>query len=383
MTKDYYDILGVSKDASQEDIKKAYKKLAKKYHPDLNKENEESETKFKEVNQAFSVLGDEKKRENYDRFGTADGEEASSGFDQSGFDFSDFGFSDFGSGGGMDFDDIFGSFFGGGRRRSRRNAPMRGSNLRYDLEITLDEVADGVEKTIRVPRLETCDACDGSGAKSKDDIQTCSTCGGNGVVRKTQRTPFGMFAQTTACPTCHGSGKIIKEKCDVCHGDGRVERERDIKVDIPAGVDSDTKLRIGGHGEAGVNGGPQGDLFVFITVKEHPVFKRKGADLHIEIPISFAQAALGDTVEVPTIKSKAKMKIPSGTQTNTVFRLKNEGLPDIDGYGKGSEYVKVVVKVPEKLSSEQKKLIEKFDKLSDQRFDYKKFFSKIKGMFHD
>ncbi|MFP4401476.1 MAG: molecular chaperone DnaJ [Candidatus Woesearchaeota archaeon] len=375
MAKDYYDILGLSKDASQDEIKKAYKKLAKKYHPDLNKDNTEAEDKFKEVNEAFAVLGDQKKRDNYDRFGSAEG---SSGFGQGGFDYSDFeGMSgDF----GFDFDDLFGSIFGGGRR-SRRSAARRGANLRYDLELDLEDVTRSFEKTILVPRTEKCPKCHGSGAKSDDDIITCDTCHGTGAVRRTQRTPFGVFAQTTVCPKCGGKGKTVKEPCEECDGAGKVERERKIKIDIPAGVDSETKLRISGQGDAGENGGPPGDLFVFITVKEHPVFERNGADLYIEIPISYAQAVLGDTVEVPTIYGKAKMKIPSGTQGSTVFRLKNEGLPELNGYGNGSEYVKVNIKVPKKISKKQEELLTEFDNLGDERFSYKKFFSKIKDMF--
>lgn len=368
--KDYYEILGIPKDASPEDVKKAYKKLAKKYHPDLNKGDKRAEDRFKEINEAYAVLGNAKNRENYDRFGTVDG----SNFDFSGFDFSDFGFS------GMDFEDIFGSFFGG-RRRSRRRAVMRGANLRYDLEIELEDVYKGLETTIQVPRLETCPQCDGTGAESEHDKITCETCGGNGIVRKSQRTPFGMFSQTITCPECHGEGKIIKHKCPECKGTGRVERERKIKIEIPAGVDDDTKLRISGQGEAGMNGGPSGDLFVFIKVKRHPIFERDGADLNIEIPISFAQATLGDSVEVPTINGKAKMKIPVGTQTDTVFRLKGKGLPELDGYGHGSLFVKVVVQTPHSLNKKQTELIKEFDELSNQRFSYKKFFSRFKDFF--
>ena len=375
--KDYYETLGVEKSASVDEIKKAYKKLAKKYHPDLNADNKaESEAKFKEINEAYAVLGNEKNRENYDRFGTADGASNFSGFDQSGFDFSNFT-ENFG------FDDLFDSFFGGGSRRStpNRTRARRGDDLRYDIEITLEEVFKGIKKTITVPKFDTCPDCDGSGAKSKSDIHTCETCGGHGAVRKTQRTPFGMFAQTVTCPECHGSGKEIKHKCPTCGGEGRVHVEKKIKVDIPAGIDSGNRLRLGGQGEAGVNGGSNGDLYVFVEVKDHPIFDRDGSDLYIEIPISFAQAAMGDSVEVPTIDGKAKMKIPAGTQSGTKFRLKNEGLPELNGYGNGSQYVTVQIKTPEKLNKKQIQLLNEFEKVSSEKFDYKKFFSKIKDMF--
>jgi molecular chaperone DnaJ len=376
MSKDYYETLGISKNATQDEIKKAYKKLAKQYHPDLNSGSKDLEHKFKEINQAYSVLGDEKKRENYDRFGSDDGGQ---GFNYSGF--SQGGFSGFGGGMGDDFvDEIFESFFGGSRRTrsSRRTYSQSGANLRYDISITLEEAYDGVSKTIVIPKLETCDKCDGTGAKSKSDIETCEMCNGSGVVRRTQRTPFGMFSQNTTCPKCHGEGKTIKEKCSKCHGEGRIEVESKIKVDIPAGVDSNTKLRLSGKGEAGVNGGPNGDLFVFIEVKEHDIFDRDGSDLYLTIPISFTQAAIGDTIEVPTIKGKAKMKIPAGTQTETIFRLKNEGMPEVHRSSKGSEYVKVTIKVPEKLSKKQTKLLEDFEKVSTEKFDFKSFIDKIK-----
>ena len=379
MSEDYYQILGISKDASPDEIKKAYKKLAKKYHPDLNKDNPDSEKKFKELNQAYSVVGDDKKREHYDRFGSSEGQ----GFGQNG-GFNQ-GYSDFGDMGGVDFDDIFESFFGGrgSRRGSRRNGPRRGADLRYDLELELAEVVEDLTKTITVPRLQKCDKCNGSGAKSKSDIITCDMCHGSGKVQRTQRTPFGMFSQTTSCPKCHGKGEFIKETCSKCDGSGRVEEESKIKINIPAGVDSDTKLRITGQGEAGEHNGPSGDLFIFISVKDHEIFEREGADLHLEIPVSFTQLSLGDTIEVPTIKGKAKMKIPQGTQTSTIFRLKNEGLPELNGYGKGSQYVKVIVQVPKKVSKKQTELLEQFEKISDEKLDYKSFFSKIKNMFNE
>jgi molecular chaperone DnaJ len=376
---DYYDVLGVSKDASQDEIKKAYKKMAKKYHPDLNKGDEAATEKFKEINQAYAILGTEKNRQHYDRFGSEPGSQGPGTGDFSGYDFSGFDFGDL----GVDMEDLFGSFFGG-RRRSRRNTPMRGANLRYDIEITLEDAAHGLKKKLKIPRSVQCNHCHGSGAESENDIDTCSVCKGTGAVRRTQRTPFGMFAQTSVCPECHGKGKEIKKRCHVCQGAGKVEEESDIVVDIPAGVDTNMKLRVPGKGEAGDNGGPSGDLFIFISVEDHEIFERDGQDLHITIPISFTQAALGDTVEVPTIDSKAKMKIPAGTQTDTVFRLKGEGLADVEGYGsKGSQYVKVVVQVPQKVNKKQTELLKQFEKISDEKFNYKKIFKNVKNFFHD
>ncbi len=349
MTKDYYETLGVSKNATREDIKKAYKKLAKKYHPDINKDADASE-KFKEINEAASVLGDPQKRESYDKFGTADTSN-SRGFE--GFDFGGF---DFNFGG---FDDIFDGLFGGRNRRRRSN---RGYDLRFDIEITLEEAAEGVKKNIVIPRLEVCDNCQGTGAKSKSDIKTCTECKGSGYVKQARRTPFGVFATTSPCPKCHGTGKIIKELCPHCDGEGRVEKNRKLEIDIPAGVDSGNKLRVAGEGEAGEQGGPSGDLYVVIHVLDHDVFERQGSDLFIELPISFAQAALGSEIEVPTLNGKAKLKIPSGTQTHTTFRMKGKGIPDLHGYGKGDEMVKIIVNVPNKLNKKQKELLKQFDK---------------------
>ncbi|MFW6230924.1 MAG: molecular chaperone DnaJ [Nanoarchaeota archaeon] len=373
MTKDYYETLGVSKDASQEEIRKAYKKLAKKYHPDLNRDNKEAETKFKEINEAYKVLGDEKSRSNYDRFGTADGQQGG------GYDFSGFG----GAGGFGDFEDIFESFFGGGfgGGRSRRSRSRRGADLRYDAEISLEDAYNGKTLHIDIPKVDTCPKCNGVGAESEDDVETCGRCHGQGTVRVTQRTPFGLFAQTATCPECQGRGKIIKTSCSECRGSGTVEVTKSIKVDIPAGVDTGSRLRLAGEGEAGERGGPKGDLYVFITVKEHDVFERDGNDINITIPISFVQAAMGDSVEVPTLDGKAKMKIPAGTQSETTFRLKGKGMPSLHGSGHGDEYVKVTISVPTSLNKKQKELLEHYDKIAKDRFDYKSFFNRIKDAF--
>ena len=360
MTKDYYNILGVDKNATKEDIKKAYKKLAKKYHPDMNKDPGASD-KFKEISEAAAVLGDEEKRKQFDQFGS-EGVGGMGGF--SGSDFSNFM-------GGFDFGDIFESFFGGRRRSSRQR---RGSDLRYDLEIELEDTAFGAVKHIVIPKLEKCKKCDGTGAESKSDIKTSTDCNGSGYVRVTRRTPFGIFQQTGPCGKCHGQGKIIKNFCNICEGEGRTEINRKIEIKIPKGVGEGTKLRVYGEGEAGVHGGGTGDLYVVIHIKPHNVFERHGNDVYTESPISFTQACLGAEIEVPTLDGKAKLKIPVGTQTDTLFKMKGKGIPDLEGYGTGNQNVKVVVKIPEKLTKKQKELLKEFDK----GFKGKKgFFSKV------
>ncbi|MEA3430799.1 MAG: molecular chaperone DnaJ [Nanoarchaeota archaeon] len=352
MAKDYYDTLGVGKDASKEEIKKAYKKLAKKYHPDINKE-EGSSDKFKEINEAAAVLSDEQKRKQYDQFGSADFQ----GFQ--GFDFSEmFGGGSSGGGfGSFDFGDIFDQVFGGSRRR--RGGASRGSDLRYDIEITLEEAAFGTTHNIVIPRFETCSKCEGTGAKSKSDIKTCTECNGSGYVKRTQRTPFGMFATTSSCPRCGGEGKVIKDLCEYCDGAGKVKKKKKIEVKIPAGVETGSRLRISGEGEAGEKGGPPGDLYIVIHVEEHDIFVRDGNDIYIEVSISYTQATLGDEIEVPTLKGDAKLKIPSGTQPGTVFRMRGKGIKSLRGFGTGDEKVRVQVNVPKKLNKKQKELIQK------------------------
>ena len=348
MTKDYYEVLGVGKDASKDEIKKAYKKLAKKYHPDINKDAG-SEAKFKEINEAAAILGDDQKRQQFDKFGTAD----TSGFQ--GFDF-----------GGFDFEDLFGTFFGGGNNRSRGQS--RGSDLRLDLEITLEEAFSGVEKTVVIPRMEECDKCSGSGAKTSSDVKTCQDCNGQGVVREQKRTVFGIFATTATCRTCKGQGKIITENCDFCEGEGRVHNNRKLDVNIPAGADTGTRLRVMGEGEAGELGGSTGNLYIIIHVRDHELFTREGDNLSIDVPITFGQAALGSEVEVPTINGKTKLKIPSGTQTHTIFRIKGKGMPSLEGYGSGDQNVRVILQVPEKLTKKQKDLIKEFDEKKKKGF---------------
>lgn len=375
MSKDYYETLGVAKNASKEEIKKAYKKLAKQYHPDLNKEDPKASEKFKEINEAASVLGDDQKRSHYDQYGTASDQFGGSGANYGGFDGADF--SDFSS--SFDFGDIFDQFFGGsGGSRSGRRRQNRGSDLRYDLEITLEDVSSGTEKTISVSKLESCPSCRGVGAKHSSDIITCSACGGSGVIREAKRTPFGVFATTTTCRSCGGSGKEIKNKCHECHGSGRSEQKKKLKISIPAGVESGTRLRVSGEGEAGENNSQPGDLYIVVHVAEHEFFDRDGQDIVCEVPISFVTAALGGEIEVPTLRGKAKLTIPDGTQTNTIFRMKGKGLPEFQGYGVGNQNVRVVVETPTKLSKKQKELLEQFgDSLGEKANPTKNLFDKL------
>ena len=370
MDKDYYNILGVNRDAGREEIKRAYKRLAKKYHPDINKEAGAAE-RFKEINEAAAVLGDDKRREQYDRFGTTASQ--FNGF--RGFDFSDFSaFHDF------DFDDIFESFFGGNPFFSGRRSPRRrGSDIKYELQITLEEAASGTRKKISIPKMETCSRCGGSGAESDSSIEVCESCGGSGYVKRTARTPFGMFSTSSVCSVCRGEGKVIKRACSACRGQGRVERQSGLQVSVPAGVESGTTLRISDGGESGERGGPSGDLYVVIHVTEHDVFERKGNDIYTDVPISFVQAAFGDEIEVPTLDGKARMTIPAGTQTNTLFRLKGKGIKRLEGYGSGDEYLRVIVQVPLKLGRRQKELLMDYARESGEDISpHRGFFSKLR-----
>lgn len=370
MSKDYYNILGVSKDAPKDEIKKAYKKLAKKYHPDLNKDNPAATEKFKEVSEAASVLTDEKKRANYDRFGSEDGQ--SQGFGG--------GAGGFGGGAGFDMDDLFNSFFGGGGGRGRRRGgPISGSDLRFRMDITLENAYFGIEKEIEFNKLSTCSKCDGKGAENSSDIVTCSTCHGSGTITQAQRTPFGIFQTNRTCPNCHGQGKQIKHPCSKCHGEGRVEEHKKLKIEIPAGIDDNQSLRVAGEGEAGAKGGRPGDLYVIIGLKAHKIFERHGNDLYMEMPISITQAALGANIEVPTMEGKSTLKVPSGTQGETIFRMKDKGFPVIHGSRRGSQLVKVHVEIPKSLSKKQKELLEEFGELSDN--PQKGFFNKLKDLF--
>ena len=353
--KDYYKILGVSKNATKEEIKAAYKRLAKQYHPDLNKAPDAAE-KFKGINESAAVLGDDQKRAQYDRHGTTG--EQFGGFE--GFDSSDF-MSDVG-GFGFDIDEMVDKIFGGrfdkGQRTRRR---QRGSDLRYDLEIELEDAAFGATKTISVPRLEGCEKCGGTGAESGSDIVTCNECNGRGVTTRTQRTPFGLFSTTTTCRKCRGEGKYVENECHECDGQGIVKMTRKIEVKIPAGAVDGTNLRIQGEGEA-TKGMSAGDLYIVVHVKPHKIFERHDNDIYVKVPVSFAIAALGGEIGVPTLKGKASLKIPAGTQSNTVFRMKGLGIPSLHGHHTGDENVEVYITVPEKLTKKQRELLEEFEK---------------------
>jgi len=366
--RDYYEVLGVSKDASKEEIRKEYRKLARKYHPDVSKE-ENAEDKFKEVKEAYEVLYDEQKRAQYDQFGH-DGPQSFGGGG---------GFGGFG--GGME--DIFDMFFGGGGGRRDPNAPQQGADLQYTISLTFEEAIFGKETEITIPQEEPCGTCDGSGTKPGTNPKTCTHCNGSGQLNVEQNTPFGRVVNRRACHYCQGKGKIITEKCTTCHGSGEVTKNAKIKVSIPAGVDEGQQVRLGGKGQPGKNGGPAGDLYVVIHVQPHEVFEREGDNIYLELPISFAQAALGDEVEVPTVHGNVSIKIPAGTQTGKTFRLRGKGAPNVRGYGQGDQHVKVRVVTPTKLTSKQKDLLKELNETMDNEplTEEESFFSKFKKAF--
>ena len=348
--KDYYEILGINKDASNDDIKKSYRKLAMKYHPDRNPDNPKAEEQFKEAKEAYEMLSDEQKRAAYDQYGHA-GVDPSIGGGAGGFS---------GAGFGDAFGDIFGDIFGGARQGGgQRNNVYRGADLRYNMETTLEDAAKGTETKIRIPVQANCETCKGLGAKPGKAPVTCTTCNGHGQVRMQQ----GFFSVQQTCPKCHGTGKIIKaeDKCGTCQGAGRVKQNKTLSVKIPAGVDEGDRIRLSGEGEAGVNGGPTGDLYVVVHLKEHEIFQRDGGNLHCEMPISFSTAALGGEIEVPTLGGSAKMKIPAETQTGGVFRLRGKGIKPLRSSDQGDLMVHVVVETPVKLTEHQKKLLKEFD----------------------
>lgn len=349
--KDYYQILGVSKNATKEEIKKAYKKLAMQYHPDRapDEKKKEYEEKFKEMSEAAAVLSDEKKRQQYDQFGSESFSGTAGGAGFEGFDFSDI-MSQFRSGTFGDFDDIFDHIFGGGQTRSRSRG-RRGQDLLYELEVDLEEAASGIDKTIELNKLERCSECSGKGAKT---FESCHHCHGSGYLKRTQRTAFGLFQQTGPCPYCHGRGELPQDSCRNCGGEGVVRKKKKLEVTIPAGIEDDMRLRVPGEGEYN---GSNGDLYIQVHVKQHKLFERKGDDLHITVPISFTQAVLGDEIEVPTISGKAILTIPSGTPSETIFRMKNKGLPSVHDSSQGDQMVKIRIEVPKKLSKKQIELI--------------------------
>jgi molecular chaperone DnaJ len=372
--RDFYEVLGVERTASVEEIKASYRKAALKWHPDRNPENKhEAEAKFRECTEAYSVLSDQEKRQIYDTYGHAGLSNAGGGVDFSGTVFQDFHdiFGDF-----FGFEDLFGS---GGRRG--RNRAQRGSDLRYDMTLTFEEAAAGVSTKIKLPKQELCGACHGTGAQAGTGATSCQACGGRGQLAYQQ----GFFTITRTCPACQGAGQVIKERCAECRGQGRLEKEKTIELRVPAGVDTGTRLRVPGEGEAGANGGPTGDLYVVLEVKEHSFFERRGADLYCTIPVSIAQAALGAELSVPGLSGEEKLKIPEGTQGGAVFRIKGHGLPDPRGGGKGDLYYHVRVVTPTKLNRDQRKLMEqlgvtlKVDNKPAERGS--SFFDKVKDIF--
>ncbi len=356
--KDYYQTLGVDRNASRDEIKKAYKRLAKKYHPDLNKEDPNAEKKFKEVNEAAAILADDEKRKQYDQYGS-EGVNLGGGFD----------FRDFANFGNFDFDDIFDTFFSQGfGRQPRSSFQTAGSDLRFDIEISLEEASEGVTKTIVLPREVPCKTCDGTGAEKSSDVVTCSQCGGQGIERRTRRTPFGVFATTATCSQCKGTGRVIAHRCGTCAGAGAVQDNSKIEIRIPAGVEQGTRLRIAGQGDAGEHGGPTGDLYIVVHLKAHKVFERNGNDLWITVPLSVSEAVLGCDMEIPLLKGKTKISIPAGTQPGTVFKLRGKGLPSLHSDSSGNLNVRVTVDIPTKLSKREKEIYKELDKHPKKSF---------------
>lgn len=358
--RDYYEVLGVGRNASEDEIKKAYRKLAKQYHPDLNPGDKTAEEKFKEANEAYEVLSDSTKKARYDQFGHA-GVDPNYGAGGAG---GPGGFGG-GFGGGMDFDlgDLFGSFFGGGfggGRQVNPNAPRRGEDCQAKITISFEEAAKGCKKKVEINRIEACPECGGSGAKKGTNVNTCSECGGRGQVNVQQRTAFGVIQTTKVCPKCQGRGKTIPNPCEKCHGNGRVSKRVPIDVNVPAGIDDRQVMNLRGEGNKGVNGGPSGDLKVAVFVRPHPFFERDGYDVWCDITVSFAQAVLGDSIQVMTLDGKVKYDLPAGTQPGTVFKLKGRGIPVLNSRGKGDQLVRINVDVPKNLSSHQRELIRQF-----------------------
>ena len=370
--RDYYEILGVSGDVDAKELKKAYRKLAMKYHPDRNPDDKDADAKFKEATEAYEILGDQQKRAAYDQYGHAgvDPSAGGGGFGGGGANFSDI------------FGDVFGDIFGGGGGRGGRGGPQRGSDLRYTMELSLEEAVRGIEKKIRVPTLSNCDTCDGSGAKPGTSPKTCGTCGGAGQVRMQQ----GFFSVQQTCPTCRGQGTMIEDPCTSCHGRGVKEETKTLSVKIPPGVDTGDRIRLSGEGEAGAMGGPAGDLYVQVSVKEHELFHRDGRNLYCDVPISIVDAALGGELEVPTLDGRVKLKIPAETQSGKLFRLRGKGVTPVRGGAAGDLLCRVQVETPVNLTSDQKELLMKFqesltgEKHSPQK---KSWFEGVKRFFED
>ncbi len=375
--RDYYEVLGVDKSASDADIKKAYRNLAKKYHPDANPGDATAEAKFKEINEAYSVLSDSETKARYDQYGHA-GTDPNFGAGGFGGGFS--GFSGGFGGDAFDLGDLFGDLFGGGRRQSRPNAPKRGADIETYITLTFEEAAFGCTKDIEFTRVETCSHCKGSGANGAGGVETCKTCNGTGTVRTVQRTPFGSMQSQRPCSACKGTGKIVKDPCNECKGSGVNRIKKKLSVNIPAGIDDEQRVILRGQGNHGVNGGSAGDLYVEVKIKPHKLFVRNGDDIHYEMPVSYAEAVLGAKLTVPTLEGESEFSIPEGTQTGSVFSLRGKGIPNVNGKGRGNIYVTVTVEVPKSLNSKQKELLKQFDKAMGNKNTPKKqsFFSKFK-----
>ena len=378
--RDYYEILGVEKSATDQELKKAYRKLAMKYHPDRNPDDKEAEEKFKEVNEAYEVLSDETKRRTYDQFG----HEGVNG--QGGFGGQGFGGQGFGGG----FEDIFGDMFGdifgggfGGSGRTRRRGPERGADIRQNVTISFEEAAFGKKMSIKINRTEECSECNGSGAKPGTSKKTCSTCNGSGEVRTVQRTPFGNIASSRTCDKCNGEGEVVESPCPKCNGKGNTRKIKTIEIDIPAGIDDGQMIKLSGQGEVGSKGGPRGDLYIIVNVKNDTKFERDGFDIYLEMKITFTQAALGAELEVPTLDGKVVYNVPEGTQTGTVFRLREKGVPKLRGNSRGDQYVKVIVETPRNLTESQRELLKAFaEECGEEVHEKKKSFGqKIEDIF--
>lgn len=375
--RDYYEVLGVNKGASDDEIKKSFRKKAKMYHPDLHPGDKEAEKNFKEVNEAYEVLSDKEKRSRYDQFGHA-GVDPNYGAGATGSPFSQ---------AGVDLDDILNSFFGGfgGRRQSNPNAPRRGSDVETVITISFEEAAKGCKKEVSFPRIDTCDECNGTGAKKGSTPRTCSACGGAGQVKINQRTPFGVVQTARTCDACGGKGRVIDNPCPRCDGKGRIRKTRKENINIPAGIADEQRISVSGLGNAGINNGPSGDLYISVNVRPHPIFERKGDDVWCELPLTFIQACLGAEVVVPTLDGKVSYTVHEGTQPGDVFKLKGKGIPRLNGRGTGDQFVKVTIEVPKNLTKKQKEILKEFEQnQSEKNYQKRKSFrDKIKDLFED
>jgi molecular chaperone DnaJ len=370
-TKDYYATLGIARDASPDDIKRAYRTLARKHHPDVAQDKAQAEHHFKEINEAYEVLSDPQKRAQYDRFGSVNGPSGA----------GDFGFGGFGGPGG--FGDIFDMFFGEMRAgaQPRRSGPQRGSDLRYDLEITLEEAFSGTAREVQFTHLGQCDACKGTGAEPGSLVTACDRCGGSGITRTVRQTPLGQFVSQTTCSQCGGEGTVTIKPCTACGGRGRHEVDRKLTVKVPAGVDDGSRIRIAGSGEAGIRGGSAGDLYVYLSIAPHPLFKRDGLDTYVDVPLSFPHAALGATLEIPSLEGPLSLHVPPGTQSGTTLRLRGHGMPSVRGSQRGDHHVTVHVLIPTKVNKRQRELLEEYARAGGDAVEEKSFFDRVKEAF--